>query len=195
MEYLYNSYICTNRQSDAELLVSKMPDDLKKKFSDNKGILQQVTIEGGPTFSSDNQKKENPDLMGPDSIYGMQELYGNSYYGHFNFTLNVLPRIKITLGYSYLNFSKHAYFQYGWHEDQLDSVTNYSWGTINHYSFPGKVYDTDYPFHVNQHQLYVGAVILLPGGFKIIPAFQLINVRSPKISSIYTPAPSATHLL
>jgi len=164
-----------------------MPDELKKRFADKKRILQQVSIEGGPTFSSDNRKKDNPDLIGQDSIYGMQELYGNSYYGNLNFTLKVSPRINLTFGYSYLNFNKHAYYQYSRYEDQLDSVTSYWWGIVNHYSYPRKVYNTDYSYHINQHQFYLGSAILLPEGYKIVPAFQLIYVRSPKITSLYTP--------
>ena len=178
IEYLYDSYILAGRNSDARVLVDKMPAMLKDKLQPRLNLLDNVHLEGGYTFSSDNKGLDNPSLMGNDSIYGEQDLYGNHSYLNLDLTLNLTSRISLTLAYNYLNFSKRKYFQYGYYQDHLDSTTNFWWGYLNHYSLHKKVDSYQMDYSVNQHELYLGSTFQLPGGIKLMPAFHLIYSSS-----------------
>jgi hypothetical protein len=182
-DYLYRAYLCTNRFEDANLLRSASSGGEKKTKDSKSGFLDWVHFESGYTFSSDNAPKNLSTLMGHDSIYGEEDLYGNSLYADLGSKLNISNRITLSVAYNYLNFAKTKYIQYGKVEDQLKSITDTSWGRIYHYDFPWVVYDTSFSYHVNQHELHLGATVTLPDGFKIMPAIHWIHVSYPLISS------------
>lgn len=175
-EYLYYSYLYSARPEDANALVTVMPDYLRQKLQVKNNILSNINFEAGYTFSSDNKKKSHPDLMKSDSIYGEQDLYGNSFYGHLDFTLQASDHVTFLVAYTYLNFLKTKYFQYARVEDHLESVINTSWGKLYQYSFPNVAYDTNFTYRVSQHEAHLSSTVVLPEGFKIMPAFHMVNL-------------------
>ena len=174
--YLYQAYIYTNRPEEARLLRAAMPPEEQDTTLSKKGFLEQVHFETGYTISGDRSPKNLATLMEKDSIYGEQDLYGNSFYSNLGLKLRVSNRICLSLAYNYLNFSKTKYIQYGRGEDHLQSISDSAWGRNYNYTFPWVIYDTSFNYHVSQHEAYISATIALPWGLKVIPAFHWIHV-------------------
>jgi hypothetical protein len=170
--YLYYSYLYTNRVEEAGLL---KPDI-------NKGMRpSEVHAEGGYTISSDRAPDNLATLMGSDSIYGEQDLYGNNYYGNLALKMKISNRIGLSLSYNYLNFTKTKYIQYGRGEQHLESVKDTVWdpiysGQIYNYSYPWVVYDTSFTYQVKQQEFYAGVTLAPGAGFRIMPAFHFLHV-------------------
>ena len=178
MEYLYGSYIWSGRDQEARALADKMPAVLKEKLQPRSNTLNNIHLEGGYTFSSNDPGVKNPSLMGQDSIYGEEDRYGDHYYINLDLSLNLTPRIILTLAYNYLNFSKQKFIQYGYYQDHLDSTTNYWWGYLNHYSWDKLARSYRKSYTINQHEGYIGSTFQLPGGFRLMPALHLIYTSS-----------------
>jgi hypothetical protein len=185
-DYLYRSYLYSNHYEEAELLKASMPKDPKGTQYSTSRFVDQIHFEGGYTLSSDNSPKNISDLMGKDSIYGEQDLYGNSLYSNLGLKLKISKRVCLSLAYSYLNFNKTKYIQYGHFEDQFLGIADSTWGKNYLYSFPWVIHDTSFSYKVNQHEVHVGATAILPAGFKIMPAFHFIHVGYTLTNGSYT---------
>lgn len=181
-DYLYRSYLYSNRCEEAELLKGKMPKDTKETENLTSGFVEHIHFEGGYTLSSDNAHKTLPYLMGKDSIYGEQDLYGNSLYANLGLKLRVSKRIGLSLAYNYLDFSKTKYIQYGHFEGIADS----SWGKNYLYSFPWVIHDTSFSYKVSQHEAHISATVALPWGLKVMPSFHFIHVGYTLTNASYT---------
>jgi hypothetical protein len=185
-EYLYYALLYANRKEDAMVLWSSLTDEAKKKTSLINGIVQEVHLEGGYTISSDRSPGNLSDLSGKDSLYGEQDLYGNNTYGNIGLKLRISRRIGLMLSYNYFNFSKTKYFQYGRYEDHFLGTADSTWGRDYLYSFPFVRYDTSFRYNVHQNDFHLGITIGLPGGFKVMPAFHLINVHHTLINAKFS---------
>ena len=183
-EYLYLSYLYSGKEREAYAMINELPEMVREKLGVQKKILEQVHVEGGYTFSSDDKQKNHPYLIGKDSIYGEQDLYGNHSYTNLDLTFNLSPKINLTVAYNYLRFSETKYFQYGYSQDRLDSTTNYWWGYENHYSWNKLTDSYSVNYQVKQHELFVGSIIQLPGRVSISPSFHLIYIKYPETYSV-----------
>ncbi|TRZ73143.1 MAG: hypothetical protein D4R97_05245 [Bacteroidetes bacterium] len=182
-DYLYRAYLYTNRNEEANILKATFPVEDRETTGSKSGTLELVHFESGYTLSSDNAPKNLPTLMGHDSIYGEQDLYGNSLYNNLGLKVNISNRVSISMAYNYLNFTKTKYIQYGKAEDHLIGITDTIGGKKYNYKFPWVIYDTSFRYHVSQHEVHLGATVTFPDGFKIIPAIHWINVSYPMINS------------
>lgn len=188
-DYLYYAYLYTNRVEEARSLKPFMTQPLSTlpvpTTEPAPLLLSQVHLEYGYTFSSDATVNNTGDLMGKDSIYGEEDLYGNSSYLNLGINLRLSKRISISLGYNYLIFNKTRYIQYGREEDHFLGTADSSWGTMYLWSFPFVVHDTNFHYQVKQNEGHLGLTWSLPGGFKIMPAFHLLSVKYPMTSVVY----------
>jgi len=189
-DYLYRSYLFTNRPEEARLLKASIPPDERDSTRSKHGFLEQVHFESGYTLSSDRAPKNLATLMENDSIYGEQDLYGNNIYENLGLKLRISNRVGLTMAYNYLNFSKTKYFQYGRTEAHRDTIIYNIFinDTISRdylYSYPWKIHDTSFHYHISQHEAYLGATLTLPWGLKVLPAFHWINVSYTKINPSY----------
>ncbi len=182
-DYLYRAYVYTNRNEEAHILEETFREEDRETTGSESGSLELVHFESGYTLSGNNSPKNLPMLMGRDSIYGEQDLYGNNFYTNLGLKLKVSNRISISMAYTYLNFTKTKYIQYGRAEDHLISITDTIWGKNYNYTFPWVIYDTSFRYHVSQHEVHLGATVTLPDGFKIMPAIHWIHVSYPVINS------------
>ncbi len=187
--YLYRAYLLTNRGDEAHSLWSSLSKEDSELLdpSGKKGgeFLTSAHIESGFTISSDADPDNLATLMGSDSIYGEQDLYGNNIYENLALNLRITRGFSVSLAYNYLNFQKTKYIQYGRLEDHLVSITDTTWGKNYNYTFPWVIYDTSFRYNVRQHEAYINATVALPWGLKIIPAFHWINVGYNKINPAY----------
>ncbi len=176
-DYLYWSYIYTNRIDEALLLKAYLAPKDRDTADSRTGFLQQIHFESGYTLSSDRAPKNLGTLMGSNSIYGEQDLYDNYFYGNFGLNIRASNRLSFSLAYNYLNFAKTKYVQYGRSEARLDSISYQEFSNDYFYSFPWKVHDTAIKYNVKQNEAYLGATLTLPWGIKIMPAVHWINVK------------------
>ena len=183
--YLYYAYLYSNREEEAALLLPSMTKEARQSAKMKNGIVREVHAEGGYTISSDRNPGNLATLMGSDSIYGEQDLYGNSMYSNLGLKLRVSNRVGLTLAYNYLNFNKTKYIQYGRNEAHLDTIVNNVFSDDYFYSYPWKIHDTAFRYHVIQHEGYVSSTIMLPGQIKISPAVHLIHVSYPAINTSF----------
>jgi hypothetical protein len=183
VEYLYQSYIHSGRDADANALIHGMSSMSKEKLQIHPSFLEQVHFESGYTISSDRSPENLATLMGNDSIYGEEDLYGNNLYSNLGLKLRLSTRVTLSLAYNYLNFTKTKYIQYGRGEDHLESITDTSWGKKYNYTFPWVIYDTSFNYHVSQYEAYINAAITLPWGIKVMPAFHWIHVSYPIVNA------------
>lgn len=161
---LYYSLLASNRPSEAYALTATFPEELKKEVGFQRRILDLLSLELGYTLSDAYRKSDPRALMGPDSIYGQQDLYGDSYYGYLQGTLNVSKRVSLTVGYSYLNFRKRKLFQF---------------------TTAAQTRNPSFDYHLTQHEAHLGSSIRLVDGFRIEPAIHLVFGSSTNISAAY----------
>jgi hypothetical protein len=181
-DYLYRSYLNSNQNQEAELLKAKMPQDTRESPDSKNGLVELTHFETGYTLSSDRQPDNLSDLMGNDSIYGEQDLYGNNFYSNLGLKLRISKRVGLTLAYNYLRFNKTKYIQYGKVEEQLDTIIDNPFSKDYFYSYPWKIHDTAFNYDVNQHEGHVGGSFTLPYGIRAIAAIHLLHVSYSAIS-------------
>jgi len=175
-KHLYWAYMYTNRNEEANLFEASLPAAERDTTGSKPGFLEQVHFETGFTLSSDRAPKNLQTLMGKDSIYGEQDLYGNSIYEDLSLNLRVSNRLGFTLAYNFLNFNKTKYIQNNRGPAHFDSIA-----------------DTSYNYHMSQHEAHIAVLITLPWGLKVMPAFHWIYVSYTMINTLFRP-PSGTTL-
>ncbi len=186
-DYLYRAYLFTNREDEAHRLRSSLPREdqeipgILKEAGD--GFLKSVHFESGYTLSSDARPDNLSTLIGHDSVYGEQDLYGNNIYENLGLQLRIAKGFSVTLAYNYLNFQKTKYIQYGMGEAQRDTIIENGASRDYYYSFPFKIHDTSFRYNVHQHEAYLSATVSLPWGIKLIPAFHWIHAGYTKVSA------------
>ena len=183
--YLSRAYQYTNRMEESSLLKASMPGSYADTSSSKPGFLDQVHFESGYTLSSSNSPGNLATLMGKDSIYGEQDLYGNNFYASLGMKIRASKRLSFSLAYNYLNFAKTKYIQYGRSEARLDSISYQQFSNDYFYSYAWKVHDTAYQYNVKQNEVYLGATLTLPWGIRIIPAVHWINVKYTMLNTSY----------
>lgn len=139
-------------------------------------VLSSLNLELGGAISNGFVKAGADDLMGGDSIYGEKDAYGNNYYGHLDFTLDISKRFSLMLGYSYLNFAKKKIFQYSYREDHLDTTIYDPVGYYNVWSFPRITKTNEFNYFVLQHEFHLGAIIMPDEVTRITPSVHLVSV-------------------
>ena len=160
-DYLYYACLLANRTEEARILIPSLTRESRPAAESVNRVVEQAGVEIGYVLSSNNTPIQTPDLMGPDSIYGETDLYGNYFYAHAGLKFHISNRIKLTTGYNYLNFSKLKYIQYV------------------PYTVPKQNFDTSFSYNISQNEGYAGLSWYLNKGLRILPAFHFINVRYP----------------
>ena len=174
--YLYYALRYTEQGEEASLLRAKMSPESRKLIEDKDGFLDLIHVESGYILSSDKSPGNLATLMESDSIYGEQDLYGNSFYANLGLKMRLTHRLGLTLSYNFLNFNKTKYVQYGRGEDNLVKIADSSWSQWYFYEYPWKVYDTSFKYQVKQNEIHLGASYAAGSGFRIMPAFHFIHV-------------------
>lgn len=149
--YLYYAFRYTDRGEEASLIRASMTPESRKLIEDKEGFLDLIHVESGYTLSSDKSPGNIATLMESDSIYGEQDLYGNSFYSNLDVKLRLSNRVSLSLAYNYLQFDKTKYIQYGLAEANRDSIIKNQFSEDYFYSFPWKIHDTAFKYIVRQN--------------------------------------------
>jgi len=183
--YLYGAFRLSNQPDQARAVTSGMTESQKTSLGITKNVFDNIRVEFGGALSNSFSKSDPSALMGDDSIFGEQNLYGNSYYGNIEFSLNVSSGVKLTFGYSYLEFQKRMLYQYAYPVDQLDSTVTTGSSYINYYSFPRVSRINSFNYPMNQNEFFIGATIIPSPGVSIMPAFRYIAVKYTLPAAVY----------
>ncbi|NOX47173.1 MAG: hypothetical protein GXO89_09375 [Chlorobi bacterium] len=178
LEYLYYSYLFTNRELDAKLLTKQFPESLNKKINPPKNkAIDEIYLETGPTSSNNISLNKKDNLMGKDSIYGEHDLNDNKYYFHLGLKKNIGKRASVYVGYSKLSISKLKQIQVSeLVKSGYDTIPYNGWYYVD--TLYSKVYDRfDHNYKLYQNELYLNANIALGNGFLLVPAAHLVQVQ------------------
>jgi hypothetical protein len=181
----YMALTNANRPLQARALQATMTREQRELLCEKSPVLEFVSLDLGYAVSNAYSKINTSDLMGPDSIYGEADLYGNNYFASLGLGFNISKRFTLLAGYTYLNFAKRKTIQYSYAEDRLDSTHIYEWGYQNYYSFPRVSNDVPIDYFIVQHEFTMGGVIALDRGVNIIPVFRLVTARYNNTSAAY----------
>ena len=168
-EYLYYSYIFSNRKKEARVLSTKFNTSLVEKLNTQKNnVFEKVYIETGPTFSNNIKLNQiqRPNRFN-NNILLEQDLNDDRYYAHLGFEVNISKRISAYLGYSYLRISKLKQILFPGMFPQGNSNT-------------GPFYNEEYKLF--QNEFYGNMKFAMGKGFLLTPAYHLVSVKS---STIY----------
>jgi len=185
-EYLYLSYAAAGREDNARALAPSLDKETKQRLRIRNNVFDQVDAEGGAILSSENEIKDNPYLMGKDSIAGEKDVYRNSYYGHLGINLNIGSRVSVYACYNYMDFLKVKYFQNAEPGNTLVKIADSVLGKQYIYSHSRVANDTSFQYNMTQHEAYLSVSVILPKGFRIRPAFHFLNVRYTNINVHHT---------
>jgi len=158
IEYLYYSYLLSNRESEAKLVYEKLPSSIKDSIRiSQKKLIDYVYFEAGTGLSNNESKNGKIDISGKENIYGETDKYNNFFYGHFGLAHSINKRISIYHGYNNLTIDKQKEIWYGSSPQHLID----------------KVLISKYKLYQNSY--YINGRIQLNKGFSIIPAFHYIK--------------------
>jgi hypothetical protein len=189
-DYLYYAYAFSNQADQALKLEPFMTNEARESINN---VVQDVHVESGYTLSSNANPANLATLMEKDSIYGEQDLYGNSFYSNLGLKLRVSKRVNLSLAYNYLNFTKTKYIQYGRGEEKLINIQDTTLffiqppdsGQWYNYGYQWAAFDTSFRYHVSQHELHISASFAPGSGFRIMPAFHFMHVAYTMTNSSY----------
>jgi len=179
MEYLYYSYVLSNRKEEARALSSKFTASLENKLHTGKiNFFEKLYIETGPTFSNNIEKNKINRFFGSHELfYREQDLNDDKYYAHLGFGINLSKRISVYLGYSFLTISK------------LKQIH------VPEILLPGHntnaLYGNDY--NLFQNEFYGNLKFIISKGFILTPAYHLLNVKYNTIYPVISFSPSTTY--
>jgi hypothetical protein len=174
--YLYFALNYTGQSEEAGRILQAMTPETRKAIAASDKPVELTYLLGGITFSSAKNPDNLEDLMGADSIYGEQDLYGDNKYAGLGLSIKANNSLRFNLTYSFLQFDKTRYIQYGQGEAMLTGIADSSWGKSYQYAFPWVIHDTSFSYTVYQHEMHLGATIYAGSGFRIMPAVHLVNV-------------------
>ena len=103
-EYLFLSYLKSGRDGDAHTLIPGMSPLQREQLQVKNSFIEKIQFESGYILSSDRSPSNLAMLMGKDSVYGEQDLYGNNTYANLSIKFRIAKWLDFTLAYSYLNF-------------------------------------------------------------------------------------------
>jgi hypothetical protein len=188
IEKRYLALLHSNRPLDARAMESRMSQQQNERLVGKEPILSMLTVDLGYTFSNAFEKVNTSDLMGPDSLYGESDRYGNDYFANLVLTFNVAKWFTLVAGGTYLNFAKRKNIQYSYFKDRIDTTINYVWGYENQYSFPRVTNGYSFDYFITQNEFYLGGIVALDHGVKIFPLVRLINARYSNPQARYSSA-------
>ncbi len=194
MEFLYYTYLFTNRTQEANALTTKFPVRLNEKLKTSKiKLFEYIYFEPGMTFSNNIKKNEKETFSAQkgkgngnrqdEVLFGLQDLNDDKYFVNIGAKLNLSRKISAFIGYGFLATSKLKQIQTSDLVVTGDTLIPWNGGY-----FVGNVYDTITQFYsdkykVNQNDAYASAQFIAGKGFVVTPAFHYLNVHFKTIFS------------
>jgi hypothetical protein len=178
----YYSYLNLGDNEHAQLLASSFTPQMKTDIAlQPPHFPQWLYLESG--YSPD--PGQDGALMGPDSIYGEQDLNRNLNFYHLGSKFMVRPNFYVYAGFTFMNIQKEKRYEFATTGIHRDSVTTESYGSAYYYSFPKVINDTTFQYKLRQNDIYLSLEYLSNEYWRVIPALHLLQVRSRNFQSVY----------
>ncbi len=182
----YYSYLNLGDRDQAAFMARLISTPHKKSLNISSGRpVDFIYLESGYTPSA-GQGIPVGRLSGGDSIYGQEDIYKSLFYTQAGIRFRLLPSLALYASYTGLNVEKEKRFNYSVYNAQRDSVVTVPYGLAYFYSFPRQWTNKVIPYKVTQNEIYLNASYIPAEGFRIIPAFHLIQVRTWNILPVYS---------
>ncbi|MCD4695294.1 MAG: hypothetical protein K8S16_03550 [Bacteroidales bacterium] len=153
IEYLFYAYLNSNRKTEAFSLLNKYKHllDIPSKPKVN------VNIETGPIFNNNISKNRTDHLVGPDSLFGEQNLTDMQYYNQIGFGFGPIKNTSFYLGYHHLIVSKLKQIQTSeLIKTGYDTILDNGWFYVDTlYGMELTMHEDSYNFF--QHGVYLNA--------------------------------------
>lgn len=129
LEYLYYSYVFTNRNSSASLLAETFSDELKAKINYKAPLFESVSVEVGLLS---NPKFDSNKKLGTNS-YARGTFYSDVTFGNIVVTNAFSPKLKLYNNLSYVANTSNEIIQ-GLKNDVITAKNNYfQWNIVGSY--------------------------------------------------------------
>jgi tetratricopeptide (TPR) repeat protein len=152
-EYLYYSYLYSDRKPDANAFYTKYYDILSKRIAITHNL---ETNSFGFSFggSLNNNDKKNLNLFENSSErFTRSILYDDNWYLNFNLSQTAFKKLNIYHAYNYINIERNESL---WDNGEL-------------------IYQL--PYFIDQHDYFISANYPIASGLSIIGTYQIMNSR------------------
>jgi tetratricopeptide (TPR) repeat protein len=181
----YYSYLSLGNNDQASLIKSKINSETRKALAIQPNpFLDFVYFESGYSPSS-GQGQTGMELLGPDSIYGEEDLQKDLFYTHFGGKIRIMPSLSVFAGFTRMNINKEKRFGYSTTDARRDSIVDFTFWKEYYYSFQKQFTDSVIPYKVSQNDFYINAAIIPAVGWKITPALHHFQVQYMKTASSF----------
>ncbi|MCF8368312.1 MAG: hypothetical protein K9G76_04660 [Bacteroidales bacterium] len=159
IEYLFYSYLYTNRNAEAFALKNKHKLNVPEKTQ------ASVLLESGPILSDNINRNRSDFLVGPDSLFGKQNLSDNKYYNQIGIGFGPVKNTSFYFGYNQLIVSKLKQIQTSeLVKTGFDTILDNGWYYVDTlYGRELAMNENRYQFF--QHALYFSATQVLKKGW------------------------------
>ncbi len=141
LEYLYFSYLFSNRLDDAHLLASHFSETLKTKIGYKPHFIEKISVDAGTLFTQNYNKYRDYDFLGTENKGMKGTFYSNVYFGNLLIDSRISPKINIKNSISYYSNTANDIFQTKNLFNQ--TINNQIFSNVNHlfqYNLVGSVY-------------------------------------------------------
>lgn len=140
LEYLYYSYIYTNRKEKATELLTILPIDLKAKLNHKSPIFESISAEIGTLTTNNFDTFKNTNLRGNNS-YVHGKFYSDVVFGNIILNNKITPNFKLQNLLTLVTNTSNDLFQSSLGAGRSQIFTNknnyFQWNAIGSYYFRG----------------------------------------------------------
>jgi tetratricopeptide (TPR) repeat protein len=140
MEYLYYSYMYTNRNEKAVELLTIFPDDLKAKVNYKSPLFKSISAEVGVLKTDNFDNYKNANLKGTNN-FAQGTFYSDVTFCNILITNQIIPNFKIQNLFSLVSNTSNTIFQFSLPIDKSQIFTDknnyFQWNAIGSYYLKG----------------------------------------------------------
>lgn len=140
MEYLYYSYIYTNRNAKSVELLTILPDDLKAKLNHKSSLFKSISAEVGVLKTNNFDTYKNVNLKGTNN-FAHGTFYSDVVFGNIFTNNQITPNFNLQNLFSLVSNTSNDLFQSSLPIERSQIFTdknNYlQWNSISSYYFKG----------------------------------------------------------
>lgn len=181
--YLYDSYLEMGKNNRAWRLSKNFSPSFKSSLTTKMKTVESVDVMGGYMSSNNYQKNDDLYIMGADSLFGKQRVYGDEYYLHSGLRFNASPSFSIYAGFQNLNIRSKSNFQYLIYQGVYTVDT--SWGFAR---YPDTIPDTNrltFNNPITQNEAYLNMRFQFGKGWALSLYSNLLFIKAAKTKAIY----------
>ncbi|NOX84996.1 MAG: tetratricopeptide repeat protein [Chlorobi bacterium] len=182
--YLYDSHLEMGKTNRAWKLAGKFNPALRSSLTTKMKTVESVDLMGGYIFSNNYEKNNDLYLMGSDSLFGKQRMYGNEQYLHAGIKFNFSPTVSMYASFNNINIQTRSNFEYISYKEGTITIDT-SWGYIR---YPDTIPDTSRQSFSNpmkQNEVYLNMRLQFNKGWALTLYSNILFVNVNKTKANY----------